>query len=691
MVQYSDYMTILKPLNFIGGAGKLALSNVGNNDRALITQDGNGIYQFNYFIADSFSDLTSLGYYDTPSDDYDNDLIYDPEYQFFSETNVNTFTQHNIQSAIISSVLNSSVYGVSFSDVANTNFSVNANATVAAAEANIVIGTMTPDGTRMVSGAFANTIDLDAQISSGTTDFNILRQEQLYGDVWLNDAQTAAWDSSDIGSAGYWLIMHEIGHSLGLDHTNPTVDLDPNDPNYVQVYSSIDNQKFSIMSYNGLPGMDDLNVADDEVTPFGLQLLDIAAIQEIYGHNYTTRDMDTTYSKMTAFASTRINEAFIYTIWDGNGNDTIDGSGYADGSGNAVRAYIDLRQGSFSSIGLNALGQDAVDNVAIAYHTIIENATGGDGNDILIGNAWNNILIGGAGNDIIYGDGLTYYDHEEGYGANDGNHEIESGVAAALDGSGADTLYGGAGDDLFIAGAGNDVIFGDADIDTIEYNTSQNVIALYSDENTYLSQINRWYITHENNTQSYTHRIEGIENIDAGVYQTGNVANLSNAYEDYNDLYGATYGYSGITVNDHSVADKILNGHITSSKVNVDYGVNVNLADFTDIIGTSYDDSFYLNGVAYKSIDAGAGNDLINFSTNTLGGGLAEGVDINFVTGAYGLVGQASSGTLSGFELAIGSINDDIFTLDNNSPNVNAGGGDDIVYISSSGAFDPAP
>ncbi|MNT62889.1 Serralysin [compost metagenome] len=35
----------------------------------------------------------------------------------------------------------------------------------------------------------------------------------------------------------------------------------------------------------------------------------------------------------------------------------------------------------------------------------IENAFGGSGNDVIIGNATNNILIGGAGDDILYGGG----------------------------------------------------------------------------------------------------------------------------------------------------------------------------------------------------------------------------------------------------------------------------------------------
>jgi serralysin len=44
-------------------------------------------------------------------------------------------------------------------------------------------------------------------------------------------------------------------------------------------------------------------------------------------------------------------------------------------------------------------------NVSIAAGVTIENAFGGAGNDVIIGNNTNNILMGGAGDDILYGGG----------------------------------------------------------------------------------------------------------------------------------------------------------------------------------------------------------------------------------------------------------------------------------------------
>jgi serralysin len=74
-----------------------------------------------------------------------------------------------------------------------------------------------------------------------------------------------------------------------------------------------------------------------------------------------------------------------------------------------------------------------VGNVSIAQGVTVENAFGGSGNDLLIGNAVANTLKGGAGNDLIYG------------------------------GGGADKLWGGAGSDTFVFGASSDSKPGAAD------------------------------------------------------------------------------------------------------------------------------------------------------------------------------------------------------------------------------------
>ncbi|MFX7772380.1 M10 family metallopeptidase C-terminal domain-containing protein, partial [Acinetobacter baumannii] len=62
------------------------------------------------------------------------------------------------------------------------------------------------------------------------------------------------------------------------------------------------------------------------------------------------------------------------TIYDGGGIDTLDCSGYSNNQ------IIDLRAGSFSSVG------GLTNNIGIALGVTLEKAVGGSGNDTLIAN-----------------------------------------------------------------------------------------------------------------------------------------------------------------------------------------------------------------------------------------------------------------------------------------------------------------
>ncbi len=208
------------------------------------------------------------------------------------------------------------------------------------------------------------------------------------------------------GGYGFETYMHEIGHSLGLSHPG-TYDAGnggtityANNAEYAQ-----DNRQYTIMSYFGgyQPGagwQQDGTVANwlYSSTPM---LDDVAAIQSIYGADMTTRTSDTTYG----FHSNANRDVFdftvdtspIVTIWDAGGNDTLDLSGYS------ANQRIDLHAGTYSDVG------GMVNNVAIAFGAVIENAIGGSGNDTIDGNDTSNTLRGGPGNDTINGEaGIDY-------------------------------------------------------------------------------------------------------------------------------------------------------------------------------------------------------------------------------------------------------------------------------------------
>ncbi|MBU1348224.1 MAG: M10 family metallopeptidase C-terminal domain-containing protein, partial [Alphaproteobacteria bacterium] len=218
----------------------------------------------------------------------------------------------------------------------------------------------------------------------------------IAGDIWVNRTQAPNFDPAGL-SYGHLTLVHEIGHAIGLSH--PSV--------YNERASSFsyganadyhqDSRQYTVMSYFS----ETSTQAWFGSYPTAPMLDDIAAAQRLYGVNITTRTGDTVYGfnsnadrswfAVGAGADGQGPNGVIFAVWDAGGTDTLDFSGYAQ------KQIIDLRQGSFSNIG------GLVGNVAIARGAVIENATGGFGDDQLIGNSVDNILTGNGGNDALDG------------------------------------------------------------------------------------------------------------------------------------------------------------------------------------------------------------------------------------------------------------------------------------------------
>ncbi len=230
------------------------------------------------------------------------------------------------------------------------------------------------------------------------------------GDVFFDDPVTGSYVP---GNFDYFVLLHELGHALGLKHPHEQEGVFPAAVGSLRKYDSIN---YSVLTS---PFAEDSLAAAPPSDHYGWSAtpmpLDILAIQELYGANTTFHAGNDTYILQA--------NDLRHTVWDAGGKDRIDASQLTEG------ITLSLAPGA-----LNFYGNGAMK--AIAFNVTLENVLGTDFNDRLTGNNARNVLHGEGGNDLIYG------------------------------GRGNDFLVGGEGNDVLIGNAGRDRLFGQGGDDT---------------------------------------------------------------------------------------------------------------------------------------------------------------------------------------------------------------------------------
>jgi Ca2+-binding RTX toxin-like protein len=512
--------------------------------------------------------------------------------------------------------------------------------------------------------------------SSGGEIVSVTAQK-LAGDVWLDS--TEGWTAADFepGRNGSGILVHEIGHALGLKHP-----FEADSPGGFTLAPAFDNKAWTVMSYTEHPkglfrtvtdnGGGSFSWVYEYIQPETLMPYDIAALRHLYGANTAHRTGNDSYTFDTA-------RPFIKTIVDAGGIDTISVANFSRG------CVIDLRDGHFSSIRIlsDALPAgvtethtdiyDGTDNLAIAFGVLIENATGGSGADRLTGNAAANVLDGGGGNDTMAGgNGSDTYRvaqagdvvSETQAGASSGGTDLVCSWLAAytlganlengrIMSAASANLSGNTLNNVLFAGAGNNVLNGGSGTDTADYRHAAAAVT-----------VSLVPTTGQATGGSGTDTLLGIERLTGSSLAdklTGNAgANTLNGAAGADTLTG---GSGNDTYYVDNLGDRLVESSaggtdtVYSSLATYTLGANVeggriNTSATAGITGNSLNNSIRA-GAGNNILDGGSGIDTVDYGT------AAGAVAVSLASTATQATGGSGSDRLSGFENIVGSRHND--------------------------------
>jgi Ca2+-binding RTX toxin-like protein len=366
----------------------------------------------------------------------------------------------------------------------------------------------------------------------------------------------------------------------------------------------------------------------------------------------------------------------IENVIGGNGNDTLTGDANANtlegGGGNDKLdggAGVDTVTYAHAtgSVSVNLLTGKVTGSAGTDTLSNIENAIGGAGNDMFIGNTVNNLFDGGAGIDTVS------------YVNSTGSVTVDMSIGNAISSDGTDTLLhiekiiGSNFDDSFIAASSNVSFSGGAGIDTVSYqpdlrsiivdlslgkaNDGSGIGILSSVENV-VGGLGNDVLIGDSNTNKLTggngnDSLKGNAGDDVLSGGAGNDILFGGLGDDMLD------GGAGVDTTSYLYATGSVTVNLGIGKSTGADG-NDSLINIENIVGSSYDDSL-IGDVNSNNLNGGSGNDVLigGLGNDILDG--RDGVDtVSYASSNGSVIVDLSNGTASGAD-----GNDNLYNIEN--------------------------